>query len=219
MKRLDQLPTLRVDPGEIRSLTYRSKPIQGLAGDTVATALYANGVRVFGRSLKYHRPRGLYSLDGESCNTFMQIDGVPNVSAETTPLTDGMQVKAQNVVGSAFFDWMGFLDRLDWLMPAGFYYQTLHKPAAIWPIALKRVRKAAGLGIIDPDFRMPGSYEEITPTADVCVVGGGAAGMSAALAAAESDLRVILIEARPHLGGCFDYRVSSYDDEQKLFDL
>ena len=218
MKRLDQLPTLRVDPGEKRSLTYRSRPIQGLAGDTVATALYANGVRVFGRSLKYHRPRGLYSLDGESCNTFMQVDGVPNVSAETTPLTDGMRVKAQNVVGSAFFDWMGFLDRLDWLMPAGFYYRTLHKPAAIWPIALKQVRKAAGLGAIAPDFRMPGRYEEIYPNADICVVGGGAAGMSAALAAAENDLRVILIEARPHLGGCFDYRVSSYDGDRKLFE-
>ena len=75
------------------SFTYRGKIFQGFAGDTVATALYANGVRVFGRSLKYHRPRGLYSLDGECCNTMVAVDGVPNVRAETTLLTAGMTVK------------------------------------------------------------------------------------------------------------------------------
>ena len=217
MNRLDQLPTLRVDPAETISLTYRSKSIRGLAGDTVATALYANGVRIFGRSLKYHRPRGLYSLDGESSNTFMQVDGIPNVCAENTPLKEGMHVQAQNVVGSAYFDWMGFLDRLDWLMPAGFYYRTLHKPAAIWPVAAERVRKAAGLGTIAPDFRMKGRYDEIHPRADVCIIGGGAAGMRAALAAAESDLRVILVESRTRLGGCFDYRVSPCDGDQTLY--
>ncbi len=84
----------------------------------MATALYANGVRVFGRSLKYHRPRGLYSLDGECSNTCMAVDGIPNVRTENTPAKSGMTVAAQNVVGSADFDWMGFLDKADWLMPA-----------------------------------------------------------------------------------------------------
>jgi sarcosine oxidase subunit alpha len=218
MNRLDHLPTLRVDFSEKRSLAFGGKTVGGFAGDTVATALFANGVRIFGRSLKYHRPRGLYSLDGESSNSFMQVDGIPNVCAETTELKDGMRAEVQNVVGSARFDWLGFLDKLDWLMPAGFYYRTMHKPAGLWPVALKRVRKAAGLGTIAPGFRMPGRYDEIYPNADVCIVGGGAAGMSAALAAAEADLRVILIEARPHLGGCFDYRATTYDHDQKLFE-
>ena len=217
MNRLNHLPTLRVDFSEKRSLTYGGKSYRGLAGDTVATALFANGVRIFGRSLKYHRPRGLYSLDGECSNTCMQVDGVPNVRTETTLLKDGMRVNAQNVVGSARFDWLGFIDKLDWLMPAGFYYRRLHKPAAIWPIAMRQLRKAAGLGTLSPDFEMPGAFEEIYPTADVCVIGGGPAGMSAALAAAESGLRIVVIEARPHLGGGFDHRVAAYNEGQTLY--
>jgi sarcosine oxidase subunit alpha len=216
MNRLTHLPTLRIDPTQTLSLAYRGKTLNGVAGDTVATALFANGVRTFARSLKYHRPRGLYSLDGECSNTCMKVDGIPNVRTETTLLKDGMRIEAQNVKGSAEFDLMGFMDKLDWLMPAGFYYRTLHRPAAIWPFALKQVRKAAGLGTLSPDFEMPGVYDEIYPSADVCVVGGGAAGMCAALSAAESGLRVILLEARPHLGGCFDYRVSTYEGEKTL---
>ena len=216
MKRIQDLPTLRIDPTQGRSLTFEGRPYHGYAGDTVASALFAGGIRVFGRSLKYHRPRGLYSLDGECSNTCVAVDGIPNVRAETTLLKDGMRVRAQNVKGSARFDLMGFMDKLDWLMPAGFYYRTLHKPAAIWPLAMKQVRKAAGLGIMAPDFKMPGRYDEIYPTADVCVIGGGAAGMTAALAAAESGLRVILLEMRPWLGGSFDYRVQPCADGRPL---
>ena len=218
MKRLDHLPTLRIDPARRRSLTFEGRTYQGCAGDSVATALYAGGVRIFGRSLKYHRPRGLYSLDGECSNTCVAVDGIPNVRAESTLLRDGMQVKAQNVKGSPRFDLMGFMDKLDWLMPAGFYYRSLHKPAAIWPIAMRQVRKAAGLGTLSPDFKMPGEYDEIYPAADVCVIGGGAAGMAAALAAAESGLRVILLEARPWLGGSFDYRMQPGQDGQPLYE-
>ena len=218
MKRLAHLPTLRVDPARRLSLTFEGRPYQGYAGDTIATALFADGVRIFGRSLKYHRPRGLYSLDGECSNTCVAVDGIPNVRAETTLLKDGMRVTAQNVKGSARFDLMGFMDKLDWLMPAGFYYRTLHKPAAIWPIAMKQVRKAAGLGTLSPDFKMPGRYDEIYPTAEICVIGGGPAGMAAALAAAESGLRVILLEARPWLGGCFDYRLRPDRNGQPLYE-
>lgn len=217
MNRLTKLPTLRIDSSETRSLHYRGHIYRGVAGDTIATALYANGVRIFGRSLKYHRPRGLYSLDGECSNTCMQVDGIPNVRTENTLLKNGMQVEDQNVKGSAESDRMAFMDKLDWLMPAGFYYRTLHKPAWVWPMAMKQVRAAAGLGKIAPDFKMTGRYDEIYPRADVCVLGGGPAGMTAALAAAESGLRVVLLEARPWLGGCFDYRVSPYDGEQALY--
>ncbi|GAB6908104.1 Glycine cleavage T protein (Aminomethyl transferase) [Desulfosarcina cetonica] len=217
MNRLNSLPTLRIDTADKRTLTYRGKTIQGVAGDTVATALYASGVRVFGRSLKYHRPRGLYSLDGECSNTCMEVDGIPNVRTENTPLKSGMAVKAQNVVGSADFDWMAFMDKLDWMMPAGFYYKIMHKPAAVWPLAMKQIRKAAGLGVISADYQMKGQYDERYLTAEVTVIGGGAAGMQAALAAAESGQRVVLLEARPHLGGCFDYRVTPSVDDTPLY--
>ena len=220
MNRRINLPSLRINPSETISFTYRGKSYKGFKGDSVATALFANGVRIFGRSLKYHRPRGLYSLDGESGNTCMEVDGVPNVLTENAPLKDGMRIKAQNVVGSTEFDLLGFMDKLSIFMPAGFYYRTMHKPAAIWPIAMKMVRKAAGLGTISAEFTMMGTYDEIYPTADVCVIGGGAAGMNAALAAADSGLRVILLEARPWLGGCFEYRGAIYrgEGDKKLYE-
>ena len=217
MGRLTALPTMRVDPDSRLCLTFGRQQLWGLAGDTVATALFANGVRIFGRSLKYHRPRGLYSLDGECANTCMAVDGIPNVFTETLPLKDGMRIRAQNVIGTPRHDLFGFMDRLDGFMPAGFYYRTLHRPAAIWPLAMKQVRKAAGLGKIAPDFVMPGVFDEIYPAADVCVIGGGPAGMCAALAAAGAGCRTILIEARPHLGGCFDYRTVSYSKDQALY--
>ena len=218
MSRLEHLPTLRIDPSVTLPLHYRGKTRYGVSGDTVATALFADGVRIFGRSLKYHRPRGLYSLDGECANTTMAVDGVPNVRTETTPLVSGMRVAVQNVMGFPEFDVMGFMDRLSPFMPAGFYYRILHKPAMIWPLALKSIRKAAGLGKISPDFRTIGTFEERYLHADVCVVGGGAAGMSAALAAAESGLRVILLEARPWLGGCWDYRSGADSDALPLYE-
>ncbi len=217
MNRLTQLPTLRIDPAEKRRLSYRGKTYEGLAGDTVATALFAGGVRVFARSLKYHRPRGLYSLDGECSNTCMDVDGVPNVRTENTLLKDGMAVMAQNVAGSADWDWLAFIDKLSAIMPAGFYYKTMHKPAAIWPVAMKQIRKAAGLGVISADYQMKGNYDERYLKAEVTVIGGGPAGMRAALAAAESGMRVVLLESRPHLGGCFDYRVTPTGDGTPLY--
>ncbi len=239
MNRLTRLPTLRIDSSERRSVNFKGETHCGVAGDTVATALFANGVRVFGRSLKYHRPRGLYSLDGECSNTCMEIDGVPNERAENKLLKDGMSVRMQNIrgprrmldfldehgarikkryklEGSGDRDMMAFLDKLDWMMPAGFYYRTMHRPAAVWPLAMKEIRKAAGLGRISPDYEMKGKYDEVFLNADVCVIGGGPAGMQAALAASESGLRVVLLEARPYLGGCYDYRVSTCGDGRPL---
>ncbi|MBF0390875.1 MAG: (2Fe-2S)-binding protein [Desulfamplus sp.] len=213
MTRINQLPTLRVDPTKKVVFDYKGKDYVGAHGDTVATALYYNDVRIFGRSLKYHRPRGLYSLDGECSNTCMEIDGIPNVRTENTLVKQGMKVKEQNVKGSAENDMMGFIDKLDFMMPAGFYYKTMHKPASIWPVAMKQIRKAAGLGVLSPDFEMPGKFDQIFPSADVVVIGGGPAGMSAALASADKGLRVIIMESRPWLGGFFDYRTFDYRDE------
>jgi len=218
MTRFDHLPTLKVDGNTKIPFDYKGKEYFGIQGDTIATALYANGVRIYARSLKYHRPRGLYSLDGECSNTLMEVDGIPNVRTENTLLKSGMVIREQNVKGSAAYDMLGFLDKLDWAMPAGFYYHTMHKPAMIWPLAMGQIRKAAGIGKLAPDFQMPGTYDEIYPTADVCVLGGGPAGMSAALAAAEQGLRVILMEARPWLGGHFDYRTAAYKDGRTLHD-
>jgi sarcosine oxidase subunit alpha len=217
MSRLDNLPTLRINPEQRIPFNYAGNSCQGVAGDTIAAALYAGGTRIFSRSLKYHRPRGLYSLDGECSNTCMEVNRIPNVRTENTLLKAGMSVKAQNVRGTPDKDRMGFMDKMDWAMPAGFYYRTLHKPAQVWPLALKQVRKVAGIGKISPDFQLPGTFDEIYPRADVCVIGGGPAGMLAAAAAAEKGRRVILLEARPWLGGLFDYRLASYNEDTQLY--
>ncbi len=222
--RLKNLSTLRVNPLKPLSFYYGRKRYEGLAGDSVATALYANHIRVFSRSIKYHRPRGLYNLDGDCANAFMEVNGIPNVPTELTPLRDQMRIRAQNVVGTPEWDLKGFMDKLDWAMPAGFYYHFFHRPYRLWPFFRSQIRKAAGIGAIDPSSRLRGRFETCHIHAEVCVVGGGPAGMAAAKAAADCGLRVVLLEARPWFGGCFDYRnvrrpdgMTFYERAESLF--
>ncbi len=217
-ERLAHLKTLRVDPEIPVPFIYRGKKYRGVTGDSIASALFANGIRIFSRSLKYHRPRGLYSLNGECGNCLMEVDGIPNVQAETTPLKFGMNIRPQNVVGTPDHDLMAFVDRFDQLMPSGFYYHYFHRPYKLWPFFQNRLRNVAGLGRLRPTTRMTGNYDELYPNADVCVIGAGPAGIQAALAAAARGLRVILLEARPWAGGCFDYRSSAYDGNVSLFE-
>lgn len=106
MERLSSLPTLHINPEHSLSFNYRGKSYSGVLGDTIASALYANKIRIFSRSLKYHRPRGLYSMNGECSNCFVEVDGLPNIQAELTPLRDGMYIQSQNVVGSPDLDLM-----------------------------------------------------------------------------------------------------------------
>lgn len=204
--RLPKSPTQRITRDREVLFTYRGKPMKGLAGDTIATALYANGVRIFSRSMKYHRPRGLYNLDGLSSHCLMTVDGEPNVRGCRTPVRDGMSVAPQNVLGTPEWDLLSVMQYLSFAMPAGFYYKVFHKPAWLWPYAQEGIRRAAGLGRINPD-RPESIYENRFLNAEVCVIGGGPAGMEAALAAAKGGVRVILIERNRHLGGSLDYRL------------
>ena len=204
--RLPLAPTQRIDPDRELPFYYRGRPLKGLEGDTVATALFSKGVRIFSRSLKYHRPRGLYNLDGYSSHCLMSVDGEPNVRACMRPLRPGMVVEAQNVMGSPEWDLMSVLQWLHFAMPAGFYYKMFHRPAWLWPLAQKVLRYVAGVGKLDP--RMPDSrYDNQYLNAEVCIIGGGPAGMRAALATAKRGVRVILLERRDRLGGALTYRV------------
>ena len=242
--RLPPGPTCRVDFSRPLDFRFLGRPMTGFEGDTVASALYANGVRIFSRSLKYHRPRGLYGMEGESSNTLMEIDGVPNECAETIWLRAGMSVRAQNVRGDPRTDRFAFIDAFDRLMPAGFQYRLFHRPYRLWPRFQNGLRRMAGTGVLDlgrnPDRAVPvgrgtgrnpgvgargaagqgsgvraegaarqdsrGQAERYL-NADVAVIGGGPAGMAAALAAAESALRVCLFERRGWLGGHLAWRV------------
>src|SRR5256885_12292576 len=128
---------LRSQPGEgidrsrpIR-FTYAGEELSGFSGDTVGSALYAAGRRVFSRSFKYHRPRGLLCCSGRCPNCMMNVDGAPNVRTCVTPARAGMQVRAQNAWPSLETDALAFLGRLETVLPVGFYYKTLMEPRAL----------------------------------------------------------------------------------------
>lgn len=210
MSRLPPSSTERIDRSRPLGFRWCGRALEGFEGDTVASALWGAGVRTFGRSFEYHRPRGLYDLEGEGSSQLVSIDGVPNQSAGTTPLREGMEVGAQNVRGDPRFDAFGFLDRLDRFMPAGFYYRLFHRPAWATRFFQERMRALAGLGVLGldaPDGAEGGERAERYLHADVAVVGGGPAGLSAALEAGRLGLRVCLFERRPWLGGHLDWRV------------
>lgn len=208
MRRLAPSPTTRVEVDRPVPFRWVGRSIEGCQGDTVASALWNAGVRTFGRSFEYHRPRGLFDLEGEGASQLVAIDGLPNQSAGTTALRAGMSVSAQNVSGDPRSDLYGVLDRFDRWMPAGFYYRRFHRPYRAWPFFQNRMRAMAGLGVLDTSSPHDDARRsELYLNADVAVVGGGVSGMAAALAAARPGVRVCLFERRPWLGGHMDWRV------------
>jgi sarcosine oxidase subunit alpha len=180
---------------------FEGRTIRALQGQSIAAALHAAGVRVFSRSFKYHRPRGLFCVAGDCPNCLMRVDGRPNVRTCIEPARQGHVVRSQNAWPSLSFDVLRLFDKLDRFLPVGFYYKRFHKPRWLWPIFEQAVRHIAGLGRVDvrsrPDLDM--AVEHLH--AEVCVVGGGPAGLAAANAAAEAGADVLLLERQPALGG------------------
>ena len=184
---------------------FDGRRVRAFHGDTVASALYAQGTRVFSRSFKYHRPRGLLCCSGNCPNCLVNVGDEPNVRACTRPVEPGLQVRSQNAWPSLGFDLLSLLDKLHWLMPVGFYYKALHRPKALWLLARRLIRRVGGLGSIDINATHDTEYSSRNRHADVAVVGGGPAGMAAALAAAETGSSVTLIDDQPALGGHLRY--------------
>ena len=199
--RLPPRPSHVTSPSRRVSFTFEGKPIEGVEGDTVASALYASGVRIFTRSFKYHRPRGLLCVSGSCPNCLMNIDGVPNVRTCTEPLREGTSVRHQNAWPSLKHDFLSIVDRLDKFLPVGFYYKTFIRPRFMWRIVSPWIRRFAGLGKLDPDNPSANHYEHVHQRTDIAIVGGGPAGLSAAAEAGRAGLRVTLIDDQPTLGG------------------
>ena len=199
--RLDPRPSQLVDRSSVLDFTFGGRRIAAHPGDTVASALYASGVRVYSRSFKYHRPRGLLCVAGHCPNCLMTVDGVPNVRACTEPARAGMDVRHQNAWPSLDRDVFSVLDRFDRLMPVGFYYKALHKPRFAWRLAAPIISRLGGLGSVGGDGAAEAHYRHENRHADIAVVGGGAAGMAAALAAASAGVAVVLIDDQATLGG------------------
>ena len=186
-----------------RSFSFDGRRYHGLEGDTLASALLANGVDVVGRSFKYHRPRGFWGSWVEDPNGIFDVTwrngNLPNCQATTTPLCDGMVARSVNAWPSAAFDLKAGLDLFHRFMPAGFYYKTFMWPD--WHLFEPGIRKMAGLGRVSG--APPAEYTGVNRDArcDVLVVGAGAAGLVAARAAAETGSAVWLVDDHAEPGG------------------
>ena len=194
----------RIDRQTPLAFTFNGQPMSGYAGDTVASALLANGVRIVSRSFKYHRPRGIIGIGAEETNAIFSVgDGAhrtPNVRSTLTPLTDGMIIRSQSGWPSLNFDIGGMLSTLSRFLPAGFYYKTFMSPARLWPFYEKIIRRAAS-SAKSPDHEDPAQYLHRHLHCDVLVVGSGPAGLSAATNAAKAGARVVIAEMDGVFGG------------------
>jgi len=133
--RLPEQPGERIDRSQPIEFLFAGKRVSGFLGDTIGSALYASGQRVFSRSFKYHRPRGLACCSGHCANCQMTVDGIPSVRVCTAPLREGSVVKGQNYVGSLTHDLMQVTDKLGGpFTPPGFYYKTFIRPRKLWPL-------------------------------------------------------------------------------------
>jgi sarcosine oxidase subunit alpha len=194
-----------IDRGKPLGFSFDGRAMTGYAGDTLASALIANGVKLVGRSFKYHRPRGILTAGSEEPNALVELrQGArrePNTRATTTELYDGLVAASQNRWPSLNFDLLSVNQFAAPIFVAGFYYKTFMWPSALWEKLYEpMIRRAAGLGRVagaaDPDH-----YEKAWAHCDVLIAGGGPSGLAAALATGRAGARVILCEEDVSLGG------------------
>lgn len=183
---------------------YEGQQVQGYEGDTISSALWAKGIRVLGRSFKYHRARGLLSFANHDVNALMTDGEDTNIRADVWPVSDGMQLAAVNTEGGVLKDKNKYIDHLSPFLPVGFYYKTFYKPKRLFPFWEDKIRKAAGLGKVNfnyPRIIKPKRYAHC----DVLIIGAGAAGLSAAINAAAEGFNVILVDENRQAGGSLSY--------------
>ncbi|HVJ40287.1 MAG TPA: 2Fe-2S iron-sulfur cluster-binding protein [Dongiaceae bacterium] len=201
-----------IDRAQRLDFTFDGAAYSGFAGDTLASALLANGVRVVGRSFKYHRPRGIFSAGAEEPNAILDLrhgpHHDPNARATLEPLAAGMALKSIHASGTAKQDRLAFLDLFARFIPAAFYYKTFMWPN--WRLYEDRIRAMAGLGRLDPAARATGAahYHQHT---DLCIIGAGPAGLTAALSGLRQGRRVLLIDEGTQLGGSLLSRATEID--------
>lgn len=201
----NRLPTGgRIDRNQRWRFSFDGEEMHGYAGDTLASALLSNDVRLVGRSFKYHRPRGIFSAGAEEPNALVQLGhgarSEPNMKATQVELYDGLRAESQNRWPSLRFDAGAINSVFSRVIPAGFYYKTFMWPASMWLSYEKLIRKSAGLGR-SPTMPDPDRYEHRYAHCDVLIVGAGPAGLAAALVAGRSGARVIVADEQSEFGG------------------
>ncbi|RNJ41160.1 aminomethyltransferase [Mesorhizobium erdmanii] len=194
--------------------TFDGREYEGVAGDTIASALAANDEWILSRSFKYHRPRGILTMAAQDANTLVQIGNEVSVFADRHPISDGLAVRAQNVDKSARGDSGFVMNKLSRFMPVGFYYRTFYKPKGIWEKLWEPIIRArAGLGKLDVTKPTEGYYDKAYGWYDLVVVGAGPAGMAAAISAADAGASVLLVDENPQIGGALNFaRLASKRD-------
>lgn len=215
-QRLPETMSPALNRSQTVTISFDGEPIEAYLGDTVGSAVYGSGRRVLSRSFKYHRPRGLLCCKGACPNCLVTVDGTPNVRACTTPVAQGMQIEAQNAFPSLDFDAFSMVDKLDRLLPVGFYYKALMYPRSFWPFYETVLRHIAGLGKVDFSKQQHVNYAHRHLHPDIVVVGGGPAGISAAISAARTGLRIVLVDDNPELGGHVRGEVRTYQDAEEF---
>jgi sarcosine oxidase subunit alpha len=189
------------------TFTFDGRKVAGFAGDTIASALLANDIKLIGRSFKYHRPRGIWGSGSEEPNALVDVAGsglTANNRATVIDARDGLVTRSVNNTPDAASDKFAYFDRFSRFIPAAFYYKTFMFPN--WHTFEPRIRAMAGLGSMDHSWKRSGLAAQINAHCDLLVVGGGHAGISAALAAARTGQKVILVDERPELGGALSHR-------------
>ena len=196
----------RIDRERVVRFSFDGRDYTGHPGDTLASALLANGVHLVGRSFKYHRPRGIMASGSEEPNALVEVDRgpgrrTPNLRATQVEIYEGLVARSQNRFPSLRFDVGAVTDLVSPLFPAGFYYKTFLWPRSAWAKLYEPlIRRAAGLGRA-PELPDPDSYAQQYAHCDVLVIGAGPAGLAAARAAAASGARVIVCDEQAEFGG------------------
>ncbi len=183
------------------AFTFEGEPYTGLAGDTISSALLACGVRVMSRSFKYHRPRGVMTASYWDPGCTVQVGDEPNVRGSHRRLRAGMEVSAQNVWPSLRVDVKTANQAVGRFLTSGFYYKTFIKPQRLWPAYQKVLARFATGGRVSAEGGGHGAYDKRYAHVDVCVAGGGPAGMAAAIGAARAGASVLLVDEEYELGG------------------
>ena len=205
-----------IDRTRTLDFTFNDARLTGYAGDSLASALLANGIRLVGRSFKYHRPRGIVCAGADEPNALVQLETgartEPNMRATQIELYDGLSATSQNCWPSVAYDVGSINNLISRLLPAGFYYKTFMWPPSQWMTYESLIRRAAGMGRA-PDADDPDHYEHRHAHCDVLVAGGGPAGLAAALAAARAGARVIIADQDSEFGGSLLAQRADIDGE------
>ena len=199
-RRLSQRESEWIDRSRPVAFRFEGATYSGFRGDVLTSALWANNVRILGRSFKYHRPRGIYSLANHDVNVMVEDGRRTNLRGDVLPIEQGLDVTAVNTVGGLFGDRLRVTEWFSRFLPVGFYYKAFHTPRRLFHFYENQMRAVAGLGNVKTTSRAERSPKDYA-FCDLLVVGAGPAGMAAAVTAAELGVSVMLVDEHPHPGG------------------